>query len=89
MSVLACQRECCPHIMCDNILDLSHQRSYYICDECLNELEVIRTTWPSSMTIFELHDQIEAFMNTEKGSAFKLQNNELKEELERILRRRE
>ena len=94
MGVLACERDGCTHIMCDNILDvrnkedLRNQRSYYVCDECLAELNAIRATWSEPMTIDEFHDQIRSFMNNEKGSRIRLSDNKIEEEFERILRRR-
>ena len=36
MGVLACDRNGCENIMCDNV---SHERNEYLCNECKQELK--------------------------------------------------
>jgi hypothetical protein len=85
MGVLACDRKNCENIMCDNILDINNNKSYYICDECLVELKVLKGNWPTSTTVANLHDLIDEFMNSAKGSHLTV---ETEEEFTKILRER-
>lgn len=53
MGVLACDRNGCENIMCDNV---SYERNEYLCHECKSELKSIGFT------------NINAFMESEKLS---------------------
>ena len=64
MSVLACNRRRCSNVLCDNTI-LGDR--YYICDECLEELNVVKLTW-KTRNKREIEDLVEEFMNSEKGS---------------------
>lgn len=65
MSVLACDRGRCDHIMCDRlILD----RSKYICHDCWQELLAYKAKWPADMSVADVRTRIEEFMETDPGS---------------------
>ena len=64
MSVLACERRGCSNIMCENTI-LGDK--YYICDECLEELNGAKLTW-KTRNKREIIELVEEFMDSEKDS---------------------
>lgn len=62
MSVLACGRYDCPNVMCDYMVD-----GRYICNDCMQELEDWRKSWPDSIEVADVQKLIEEFMNTGVG----------------------
>lgn len=65
MSVMACDRRGCPHVMCDQMI---LEGTMYICHECMSELREFKETWPSMMTAREVREAIENFMRTSPGT---------------------
>lgn len=83
MSVLACDRRGCEHIMCDRlILD----GSQYICGDCWDELCEAKLTWPDEMTARDVRDAIEKFMDTRTGTHTVLDRDGIDEEFKRLTR---
>jgi hypothetical protein len=73
MSVMACSRHECSHILCDKlILD----GSMYICSTCWEELLLYKNTWPAIMKAKEVKERIEQFMNNSIPGEFLLVNQE-------------
>ena len=83
MSVLACDRRGCEHIMCERLI-LNGSR--YICDECWDELREAKLTWPDKMTALEVWGAIENFMETPRGTYRVLDREGINEEFERLTR---
>ena len=81
MSVLACGRKYCEHIMCDRIVN-----GQYICDECWQELLATKKTWPSVMHVTEVASRIDEFMDTPARSTVEAGQAEIDAEFERLTR---
>lgn len=86
MGVMACDRANCKHIMCNRLICDGH---YYICEECWEELLDFKTTWPDTMTVIEVREAIDKFMETSPGRHLVLDKNGIEEEFERLTRRDE
>jgi hypothetical protein len=65
MSVMACGRSDCEHIMC-NILVLNG--SAYLCFDCFEELEQFKDTWPERISVRQAERLVRHFMGTEPGT---------------------
>ena len=63
MSVLACDRRDCEHVMCDRLVLGS-----YLCSSCIAELEEWRKTWPEDMSVHDVAPMIAKFFDTSPGS---------------------
>ena len=81
MSVLACDRRGCEHIMCERLI---LNGSKYICDECWDELREAKITWPDAMTAREVYEAIENFMDTRTGTHKVLDRDGIDEEFKRL-----
>jgi hypothetical protein len=64
MGVLSCALAGCDHIMCDALV-----ANHYICSSCLEELRRVKDTWPESLSLDDLRNRIEAFLDTSVGSS--------------------
>jgi hypothetical protein len=84
MSVLACDRRGCEHIMCNRLI-LDH--SQYICGDCWDELRELKLTWPDRMSARDVRDAIESFMNSGAGAHKMLDQDGIDEEFEKLTRK--
>jgi hypothetical protein len=81
MSVMACDRMHCQHVMCERlILD----RSAYICDDCFDELVEWRKTWPDEMRASEIAQRIRVFMAQPLNEHRVLNKDGIEEEFRRL-----
>lgn len=62
MGVLACDRSGCSNIMCDRLI-IIQDNWYYICGECLEELESKKNGWEPEITRTKMIKKIIKFMN--------------------------
>ncbi len=67
MGVMACNRDYCPNIMCDNLL-----LGVYICWECYAELEEAVKQWPADISEDDWKTRVEAFYRSGKGATKKI-----------------
>jgi hypothetical protein len=58
MSVLTCDRYGCSNIMCDHTI----LGQYYICDDCLAELQYLKSSLPNNASDEEIREAIKGFM---------------------------
>lgn len=66
MSVLACDRRNCEHVMCDRLI---MNDSKYICEDCWQELLELKDSWETPMTALEVRRRVIQFFDTEPGTA--------------------
>ena len=82
MSVLACDRVDCPHIMCQRLILQGHA---YICEDCWQELLAYRSDWPATMTVAEVRERIENFMrDTPPGTFSSIRGVDIDAEFQRL-----
>lgn len=92
MGVLTCGRDGCTRVMCDRMLALRIGNDYYnhyICDDCFAELEALRGTWRGPMTVLEIHEAVQAFMESSKGTFTICGDADIEDEFQRIVSIRE
>lgn len=70
MGVLACDRNGCENVMCDNV---SYERKEYLCDECKQELKgnglcsidtFMQNSKPYSVSPYEWEDYIDTLFTS-------------------------
>lgn len=81
MSVLACGRRGCEHIMCSKLVD----GQSYICSSCYEELIALKSTWGSDLRVEDVKDEILKFMETPSPGAV-CQRPDIDEEFFRLVR---
>jgi hypothetical protein len=81
MSVLACDRAGCENVMCDRLI-LDGQA--YICDECFEELKIVKSTWCYNLNGLSVREGIEYFMMSRKNTQRSVQPPEVEEEFKRL-----
>jgi hypothetical protein len=67
MGVMRCGRSNCDNIMCDKSININHDW-WYICERCLDELEVFRQTWPESVSVEDIDGLLLKFMDSNVSS---------------------
>lgn len=82
MSVMACSRYECIHILCERLILCS---SRYICDECYTELLQYKASWPVSlMLVDDVRDRINTFLTTSPGTYSKSGSKDIDAEFTRL-----